>query len=461
MNLLKLAQEKESEIVDDTIELCKIESLRDIENAAPNAPFGPKVNEALEWILNKAKQDGFTVENVDGYAGVISYGNQSESVSMLGHLDVVPVEEGWTQDPFTPVVKDGYIIARGSGDDKGPTVAAYHALKLVKEFNLEMDRKVMLIVGTDEESSMDCMTYFKENYESQPTMGFVPDAQFPVIYGEKGMMHLEIMGQTSTVIKKMIAGQRPNIVIGKASATIDGEIKEDYFNVYLKQHNLKGQVQLTEEGVEYTIEGKSAHASTPHLGNNAAIHLFRFIGGTYDDKLSLTLGNLLYDTFGQGLNMYFYGTHMGELTLNTGIVNIVNGNVSVTLDVRYPHDANKDMLVSKAKHVVTTENNDLQLVLNGHSEPHFVDPKSELVKSCMESYQAITGDTMTPAFTMGGGTYARVLDNHVAFGPVSPIRPLPEWVGGPHENDEGVEIRSLVEAVAIYANSLIKLAAKK
>lgn len=38
----------------------------------------------------------------------------------------------------------------------------------------------------------------------------------------------------------------------------------------------------------------------------------------------------------------------------------------------------------------------------------------------MNAYSKYTGDTFTPAITIGGGTYAKEFDQFVAFGPVKP-----------------------------------------
>lgn len=460
MNYLNLAKQHASEMVEDTQELLKIESLRDVNHKSEKAPFGPKIREALDVMLSKAQQDGFQVEDVDGYAGVISYGEGEESVSMLGHLDIVPIGEGWTKDPFGSDIVDGYLYGRGSKDDKGPTIAAYHALKVIKELNIPLKRKIMLILGTDEESGMSCMKYFKENYHTMPTMGFVPDADFPAIYGEKGLMTWKLQGHYPTIIQSMQAGERSNVVIGKASVTVEGKQQAKLFEIYKKQNNLEGTSSEKDGLSTYTLEGKYFHGSMPHRGINAAVHLLKFVGGAYDDKLSIHLGNLLSDPFGQSLNTYFKGSHMGELSMNVGIVNIKNDDVDIHLDVRYPHDSNAVELYENAQETVTSLNNKLSLVLCSNAKPHFVDPNSELVSTLMESYKKYSGDELTPALTMGGGTYARMLDNHVAFGPVFPNRVEPKHVGGPHEKDEAIEIESLVLATAIYVDALVKLAGK-
>ncbi|KNX60315.1 dipeptidase PepV, partial [Listeria monocytogenes] len=107
-----------------------------------------------------------------------------ELVGVLGHVDVVPVGEGWTHGPFEPTLRDGNLYARGVAGDKGPTIAGYYALKIFKELGLPLSRRVRIIVGSDEESGMCCEERFFET-EEQLTLGFVPDAEFPIIHAGK------------------------------------------------------------------------------------------------------------------------------------------------------------------------------------------------------------------------------------------------------------------------------------
>ena len=90
-------------------------------------------------MLAYGERDGFTVKNVDNYAGHIEYGEGDETLD-FGHMDVVPAGDGWETDPYEPVIKDGKIYARGASDDKGPSMAAYYAMKIIKELGLPVSK---------------------------------------------------------------------------------------------------------------------------------------------------------------------------------------------------------------------------------------------------------------------------------------------------------------------------------
>ena len=58
-----------------------------------------------------------------------------EHLCFAGHIDVVPPGEGWNSEPFTPMIKDGNIYARGAQDMKSGVAAFLEALKRADSFN--------------------------------------------------------------------------------------------------------------------------------------------------------------------------------------------------------------------------------------------------------------------------------------------------------------------------------------
>ncbi len=115
-----------------------LRSILDEENITEDAPLGKGVKEALDFMLALGEQDGFVSKNVGNVAGHLEFGSGKELVGILCHVDVVPEGEGWTSDPFGAEIRDGKIYARGALDDKGPTMAAYYAMKIVKELGLPL-----------------------------------------------------------------------------------------------------------------------------------------------------------------------------------------------------------------------------------------------------------------------------------------------------------------------------------
>lgn len=460
MDFLSIAKEKEQDFLTDLNKLVEIESVRDESTKQDNAPFGIKCREALDTMLTIAKEDGFMTKDIDGYAGVIEYGDGKESFGVVGHLDVVPLGEGWTKDPLKVTYKDGYIFGRGVMDDKGPVLAAYYALKLIRESSIPLKKKVLLICGCDEESGMECMKYYKQHAQI-PSSGFSPDANFPVIYGEKGGVHIRLQSKDSTVIKKMHAGSRPNIVIGKADAYVESiSLKQkEEFDYYCRVHGLSGSIEQEDEWIKIHIEGLSAHAAQPYLGNNAAVHLLNYIGQSFHDALAQDYYALLKDWMGKPVGIDVEGTYMSCTTMSTGIVDIENNESSILIDIRYPNDVTTSFITNQFQNACKSVSSNIEAICESAHDPLFVDPQSNLVKGLMEVYVKHTKDTFHPAMTIGGGTYARMFDNFVSYGPERPWEPVEtdEIVGGCHQADEGMRLSSLIEAIAIYADAIVTL----
>ena len=459
MDWLEEVKKYKEDLIEDVKGIIAIPSIKD--TPKEGAPFGEGCRKALDHMLALGEKEGFTVKNIDGYAGVITYGEGEESVGMLAHLDVVPVGEGWSKDPFAMVEENGYLFGRGVLDDKGPAMSGFYALKMLKDNHVKLNKKIMLILGCDEESGMDCMNYYVKHAEV-PTIGFTPDAEFPVIYGEKGGLHVQISGDTETVIESMHAGERMNIVIGKASCVVKewNDRATDMFDFYLKSNGLKGSVAYTGEKAELMIEGAFAHAAMPYLGNNAALHLLNFVGNCFHDKFAAETYEMLHDWQGKPVDIFMESATMGFLTMNTGIVNIENGHVEITIDIRYPLETNADIVMAGFHKKAKAINYALDITLEKDTKPLYVDPNSELVTTLSNVYRKYSKDETTPNMTIGGGTYAKKFPNFVAFGPEFPNRTQPEgmFVGGCHQKDEGIRVDDLLCATAIYAEALEKLA---
>ena len=172
----------------DLADLVRIPSVSRGEPPDVGKPFGKTVFRALEKALEIARNLGFEkVWHTDGYAGVIEYGEGEETLGILAHLDVVPEGQGWTYPPYGAEIHDGKMYGRGTVDDKGPAVSAMYALAAVKNSGLKMKRKVRIILGTDEEiGSLGVEHYLKK--EGAPTMAFTPDAEYPVVNSEMGIL---------------------------------------------------------------------------------------------------------------------------------------------------------------------------------------------------------------------------------------------------------------------------------
>ena len=446
IDFLELAKKYFHDALIDLCDLLKYKSVLEVYDHNGDAPFGIENKKCLEHFLALGIRDGFEVLNIDNYAGHIAYGSGSESVGVLGHLDVVPAVGKWTNDPYTPTIVDGKLFARGTLDDKGGVVASYYAMKLIRDLKLPISKQIRIIVGCDEESGSRCVERYFSKVE-KPTYAFSPDAEFPIIYGEKGILGFDINGTVeNSEVVSISAGERYNIVCDEAKLTVKNANKA-YLDEFIAATSCNAELVDN----TYIFYGQSAHAMQPHLGVNAIVIMFDFMNHYYPCDASSFI-TTKFDTTGKLLGVDVDDKDMHALTINLGICKFDGKTLRLGYNLRVPLDTHVDIIKNGFTNGLAQFGN-LSLGEFHYSPRHFVDPNSPLVLNLMKSYQEVTGDYESKPFTIGGGTYARTMENAVAFGPNFLHRP-----DICHQPDEHIYLEDFIMWIAIYAKAIYLLA---
>lgn len=458
--------EYENQMIYDLKGLLSIESVRDDSKASEDAPVGPGPRQALDYMYELAERDGFSTHDVDHIAGRIEAGQGEDVLGILCHVDVVPAGDGWDSDPFDPVVTDDAIIARGTLDDKGPTIAAYYAVKILNDMNVDWKKRIHMIIGTDEESDWKCTDRYFQT-EEMPTLGFAPDAEFPAIHGEKGITTFDLIqdqinedvDEPDYELLNFESGQRYNMVPDHAEARV--LVKENMtdviqnFEYFVEQNELQGESTVDSGILILTVEGKAVHGMDPSLGVNAGLYLLKFLSSLNLDKSAKDFvefnNRYLFDShFGEKMGMKFHTDVMGDVTTNIGIIKYDNkeaGRYGVNL--RYPQGFEFEEAVER----FTNEIKDIgfSLELGKVQKPHYVDKDDPFVEKLVKAYRNQTGD-MTEPYTIGGGTYARNLDKGVAFGAM-----FEDTEDLMHQKNEYMTKKQLINATSIYLEAIYAL----
>ena len=425
--------------------------------AQPGAPFGAEIRRALDAAAEDCERLGFDTRIFDGYAlhADLGEGDDLEALGILAHLDVVPEGDGWKYPPYGAVIDGGRMYGRGTSDDKGPAVAALYAMKAVQTAGIPLRRKVRLILGCDEESGSECMHYYKK-VAVMPRSGFSPDASYPIINIEKGILRVVLNGKLSTDGLRVISfhtGQRPNVVPGKASALVAGgpelvrQTAEAAARLDLPvtaQDNGDGTVELTAIGI-------NGHAAYPELARNAIGELLlvlRELG--VQGALRALADKVGTEYYGQSMQIALEDCISGKLTCNMGIIRADENGVSATLDIRYPVMTNPAMVVKNIRAAFP----DFDVQPGDPNEPHYIPESSELVQRLLDAYCEVTGYERKCLYT-GGGTYARELEEGVAFG-----AGFPQDEDLAHQANEYIDLDGLIKNVKIFASAIVKLAGK-
>jgi succinyl-diaminopimelate desuccinylase len=345
-------------------------------------------------------------------------------------------------------------------------MAAYFALKMIKEAGLPVSKRIRLIMGTDEETRWRCMDYYLK-HEEMPTVGFTPDAEFPIITAEKGFLDVQFKGDVVSdesdsewVLESFVSGHRVNMVPEYATAIITGRgdvfaLKEAYQD-FLMRHRLEGYAEEADDHVKLVLHGRAYHGSEPEKGLSAALEMARFLVTVPLDDAGHNYISMIDTCFvdgvlGEKLEMESYDDIVGKLTINVGVYRYQRAGESIVrVNIRYPIRDDGEQLRDQlaAKLVDFCFNIDSQDIKPGHA----FDKHHPLVDTLARVYEEQTG-LVSESLAVAGATYARALKQCVAYGPIFPGKEQTA-----HQTDEYIDVDDLVKAMAIYAQAIYELA---
>ena len=440
MSVFKLISE---EFYDDAvkmiIDLVNIDSVYDESTVSVDKPYGEGVAKCLKAFKDLAVSKGLKAEIVGNRCVEVTVGTSGKEVGIFGHLDVVPATGEWSNPPFNAIIKDEKIYGRGTSDDKGPLVAAFCAVLGLVKHNLVNNYRIRIVAGGDEERGSSCLDhYFHEAKRPHVDCGFTPDAEFPLIYGEKGIVNYTLTKKDKIPgIIEIQAGVASNCVIDQARVKV-----ENYagFAEFLKNSDYKYHV----EDEWFVFDGKSAHGSLPELGFNSGIAMISALGNFLNNKFLLEFAYQYEDYNGRNLGLFFETENMGVTTYNVGLISYVDGVFSATVNFRFPESVNIDAVAEKLK---ATTSCDFEI---GRASPVlYFDPNSKMIQTLYNAYVEESGDTVNKPMTIGGGTYAKEAKNIVAFG-----SNFPGKVDHIHEPDEKIDLEDVKKSIQLYARAI-------
>ena len=467
---------------------------------AGRLPFGRDVHEAFVYMLKKAEADGFITKNVENYGGHIEWqaaeppqaeaaaeseaqGKKSgtgkaeaplpepvtpEIMAIAAHVDVVPAGSGWKSDaPFAARIEDGKMYGRGVLDDKGPLISVYYAMKALKESGFEPRKTIRLILGLDEENAWEGMKKYLE-HEEMPDFGFTPDADFPLINGEKGIADFRIARKFGKAaaggleLRSMKGGSAHNMVADYARAVVRSDKKDAYDEIkekaaaYREATGRKLNVKGAGKSLEISTTGVSAHGAEPEKGLNAISILFDFLGqlafasDDVNDFIAFYNEYIGFETTGEKMGCGLSDEQSGALSFNVGLAGMDPGAGEIAVNVRIPVTFESFDVYDGMKPVLEKFN--LGLVKEKYKAPIYQDPDSPMVRTMMAAYREITGDAESKPRVIGGGTYSKLFKNMVAYGAV-----LPGHSDNMHQANEVVDIEDIFTTAKIYARAIVGL----
>ena len=439
--------EHETSMVRDMARLVAVNS---VESAPePDAPFGRGPREALDLALAIAKELGLKAVNCGNRIGYAEIGEGEDYLATITHLDVVPVGEGWTGDPFTLREQDGWLIGRGILDDKGPSILCLYALKYLRDRKIPLRYPIRALLGSNEETDMADVAYYLDK-EKPPLFLFSPDAGFPVCNGEKGIMRGRIVSRVPLGnVVDIRGGIAANVIPGKCEAWVKGEKPAESEDVSVEQDGALWHL---------TAKGIGGHASKPAGTKNAIGVMTEYLlqSGLLEEGEAafFRLLSLLHSaTDGSGIGADADDGLFEPLTLIGGVIGVQDGHIFQVVDSRYPTNTSGKRIAAAIREKA---GGTADVFVDRDTVPFYMDPGNPAVRTCIDVYNTVTGGNAKP-YTMGGGTYARHFPNGVSFGPEHPEREQPDFAGPIHGADEAACLDWLKEALKIYILALIAL----
>jgi succinyl-diaminopimelate desuccinylase len=491
--LVRWVDKRRDEIVEETARLLSFQTVSGGKSEAEKATYEQEVKRCLEYLGSLAERLGLAFRNYDNLVAVIERKGDTKALGILLHIDVVPAGEGWTHPPFGGVVADDTLWGRGTQDDKGPVMSCLYGLAALQQLGLEFSRTVKLVIGTREEiGEWDDMRHFLK-VEGPPEFSFTPDANFPIINGEKGMLTLVLKAQWRGItpspmgirVIRLEGGERVNIVPNRAILRLrypeaEGEKVQAFITAQTQRflganpdakiepiRVLGKQERNNFVDADLVFLGKSAHGSLPYDGHNAILDALKFIAYLELPSQPLAAYARLVDTacsdlFGSALGIAHEHHFIGKTTVNLGILRLDERGAEGRVNVRHPLGLTIPEIVERATRIVEQNAASSELAIqcelaNKGVEPLFVDPEeNRFFISCLqEAYETITGKEPRLE-AIGGTTFAKAFPNTVSFGPVM----LDEEKELAHQSDEHISIEHLLRNTRIYGYAIALLCTK-
>lgn len=426
-------------------EFVSINTINDQETVTKEHPFGLGVAKGLDYVAKLGEKLGFKVDRCDNYATELSIG-EGPIVDIYAHADVVPVSKNWKTDPFYPTIKDNVMYARGSSDDKGPLVSCLYGLKLIKD-KIGIDGyKVRFIVGGDEERGSACLEhYFHVLKKEYPSFGISPDADYPLIYAEKGIYsyqadyNIDLKG-----IEDFKFGQALNVVLDEVSIKVD----DSFNNVVKKYQEEHKEVKVNLENNVLTIKGKASHGSVPWGGVNAGLHLLNLLSSYFNNQILHDIYSNYEIGDGKPFKGDFSSKYFEGSSYCVGKIVYSNKKLSIFVNMRLPENTTAEFAINNVKE--NTKCDAIEYL--GGSDGFMIDPESEFIQTLLKVYQDHTGDLKSKPLAIGGGTYSRETKNTVAFG-----MEFPNVDTLMHQDGEFLRLDDFKVSIGIYAEAIYKM----
>lgn len=498
---IRAALEEELNLLGDDLirDTARIISYETVSGGNPEqeAKYRQQIPACMEWLKGLAEEHGFAFKHWDHEVAEIEWatppsnGEKRPVFGIASHIDVVTPAGKWQHPPFGGEIEDGILYGRGIQDDKGPLIQTLYGMIAAKRAGITPPCDVRIIIGTREETGdwSDIEKYVR--LRGAPDYGYTPDAEFPVIIGEKGMMNVRLVAdwpavepnpETQMQFVSMKGGERTNIIpsLTEVLLRFPREAKHEVMkelvrettrytvenpgsNVTLVPNNDEEAEKRGEYEALVSFLGKNAHSSTPDAGYNAIRDGLKFFSDieTMPPTVRAFIQFLAFMSEGDdGRNFGIDVSHgfVGDTTAAITLLEVGPTGGMGSLNIRPTMGLTVESVIRQAEEAAAAFGETTGLKIRVEPEPKrlnacYLDPEQdgvgEFLRSLRTAYEQVVGEDCD-LVSIGGTTYAKALPNCCAFGPVL----IGTDTSLAHQADEHLAVDSIKRNALIYGLSI-------
>lgn len=430
-------------------------------------PVGSEITRALEYALALSKKLGFRTHNEQNKYGWAEVGDTGPLVCIFTHLDIVPVGEGWTYEPFQLTIEGDMVYGRGALDNKGPAISSLYALKSCCDMGVDWPCRVRVWFGTNEENGMNDVQMYIHKYGA-PDISFVPDSQFPLSYSELGTASYYIRKQyrpeeanrnQPLKLVSFTSTDHANGVPPYACATLAAESEAlaaqicENAAAFAAENEMDLRAKQDGASVEIMSSGHVAdHWNEPWTAVNALAQLILFldtvsVGAEPDQIIHFMASKIGTETDGASLDIK-QTTETASLSLAVSGVTLDDFGLMFEIFMISPAEVRVEVVLDAILRQL--RHGKMDLILRSLGPGFLRDPEMPLLKVLYQSYCSVTGNS--DPIKVCGGTYSKFVPNAIPFGAI--FGPEQDICHTPNEH---IRISELMTWTKIYADALMRI----
>lgn len=368
------------------------------------------------------------------------------AIVLMAHQDVVPVapgtEKDWAAEPFSGVVRDGFVWGRGSWDDKANLVTQLEAVEALLAANFQPRRSVYLVFGADEEIG--------------GLRGALPIAN---VLKSRGVKAQFVVDEGLLITEGIMPGLA-------APAALVGVAEKGYLSVGLSASSPPGHSSMPPTGAGKTAIGALAGVLTrletgqrPAAIRGVAHDMFAAVAPEMGGFGRVALSNLWL--FGPVVERQLTGAPSTNALLRTTTAltivaagnkdNVLPGRAEATVNFRLlPGETKADLLAHVQRAI-----GDAPVTAHAHGggseastvTPHDGEPFKLVERTVRELFP---GTVVAPGLMLGATDsrhFTELTDHVLRF---SPVRAGPADLARFHGTNERIAVSNLAELVRFY-----------